>query len=67
MKETKKEKFILNKIYTFKNSEVKGLRGKLFLIDLEGYYCFKITTRNSEIEEFWTKTPIDDVILKGRK
>ncbi len=37
------------------------LRGKLFDIDMEGYYCFKITTRNSEIDEYQTKRPLEDV------
>jgi uncharacterized protein (DUF2147 family) len=35
----------------------EDLKGKLFNIDKEGYYVFKITTQNSIYEEYMTRDP----------
>jgi hypothetical protein len=47
------------KIFTLKGigEDGKDLKGKLFNIDKEGYYVFKITTHNTIYEEYMTRDP----------
>lgn len=58
----------LGKSYTLKGIGEKGedLRGKFFEVDHENNFKFQITSRNTELEEFWTKRPSEDVVLKGK-
>lgn len=46
------------------NDDLKGstpLRGRLIEITLDGAYCFKITSRNTDVDEYDTKRPLKDV------
>lgn len=57
----KKDSKLIGKSFTLKGKGEKGidLKGKLIDIDLDGNYKFKITTQDTEYEEFWTKVPND--------
>lgn len=63
----RKDSKLIGKIYTLKNmnQDAEGnpipgdLRAKLIEINNENYYVFKVTTRNSELDEFATRVPND--------
>lgn len=69
-----KDRKLVGKLFTLKDMEVDDegkpveqgdLRARLVDINHEGYYVFKVTTKNSNIEEFSTRVPNDgDVVLK---
>lgn len=62
-----KDRKLIGKMYTLKNmnqdeegNPIPGdLRAKLVDITVERAYVFKVTTRNSELEEFSTRIPND--------
>lgn len=57
----KKDSKLIGKTYTLKGKGENGidLKGKLIDINLDGTYKFKITTKETELDEFWTKVPND--------
>lgn len=57
----RKNKYVIGKIYVLKDVDETDINGKLVDIDREGYYVFKVTTRSSELEEFSTKVPEENV------
>jgi hypothetical protein len=62
----KKDTKLLGKAYTLKGIDERGidLKGKLIDITLDGSYVFKITTKDTQWEEFSTKIPNNgDVLL----
>ena len=56
----------IGKIYVLRDVDDSGkdINGKFVELDREGYYVFKITTRTSELEEFCTKRPEENVFIK---
>lgn len=68
----RKDRNLIGKLYTLKNMNQDGegnpipgdLRAKLVDITIENAYIFKVTTRNSELDEFSTRIPNDGDIEK---
>lgn len=57
-------KYSIGKIYILRDVDETDIKAKFIEIDRDGYYVFKITTRSSELEEFWTKVPEENVFEK---
>ena len=55
----------VGKIYTIEDPTEEGLsyRGRLEMVDHEGYYIFRVTTKDCDIEEFSTRVPEEDVLV----
>lgn len=54
-----KDSKLFGKLYTIKGIGEKGedLKSKFISIDKEGYYIFKITSHNTNLEEYMTRNP----------
>lgn len=60
-----KDSKLFGKLFTLKGIGENGvdLKGKLVDIDKEGYYIFRITTHNTDYEEYMTRNPNSEEIV----
>jgi hypothetical protein len=56
---------LTGKLFTLKEmDEGRDLRARFVEINYDGYYVFKITSTNTELDEFLTKTPNNGDVIK---
>lgn len=62
------KKPIMGRIYVLRDVDDTGndIQGKVVDFNREGYYVFKVTTRTSDLDEFSTKRPEENVFEKGK-